>query len=423
MTTATQPWPERLAAGLLRLHMVLVPLVVAPNIRDAFRLPKEIAATTLGLAAALCLVVGAIAGTGRLAARRRVEPTTLALLGFALLATLTLATTNHPEHVRSSLLGLWVGVAAFAVFSHGLSSDSLRSVLSWSVPSGVVLALIGLAQAANVYQPFGFAAGMSTSREQITSLAGNPGDLAAFLLLPTLVALARVLEPTCRHRALWFLALLCLLGGAAAARTISCAGALVVGAVFLVGRRFERRRLIAATAGILAASLLLVISWSPLRQRADEKVRDLKKLEINAFLTGRLDAWRAAVSMGVAAPWSGVGHGAFRTEFADARESLMAQGVRFYQHHAFPTFANAHNEALEVFAETGVPGLLAAIASLGALFGVARRQGRQGVGRLESSFLLATAVVALFAFPLRIALTAWPVLLAAASLVAADTEG
>ena len=110
-------------------------------------------------------------------------------------------------------------------------------------------------------------------------------------------------------------------------------------------------------------------------------------------------------------PFTGVGQGAFRAAFVDAKAALLERGAVFFERQPFPVFANAHNEPLEVAAETGLPGLLA----LGwALWLIGRRlragvlAAASGERALAAAGLGALALLSLTGFPFRIAVVAFP---------------
>ena len=110
------------------------------------------------------------------------------------------------------------------------------------------------------------------------------------------------------------------------------------------------------------AVVLLVVLVAPLRSRVETLVRAATiGGGLNEVLTGRLDAWWVAERLLQEHPLAGVGFGAYRAEFAAAKLRLISEGVPFFAGHLNPSFANAHNEYLEVGADLGWPGLLALV--------------------------------------------------------------
>ena len=177
---------------------------------------------------------------------------------------------------------------------------------------------------------------------------------------------------------------------------------------------------IAAVAGALVLVLALV---GPFRERSLVKLAEVARGDWNSVLTGRLDGWRAAVWMVGEHPLTGVGVGAYRTEFVPAKTALLRDGVVFFVDQLNVVFANAHNELLEVAAETGWPGLAAFVFGLGMLV---RRLLRRRTESPRSTAALAwagsaaIAVLSLANFPFRIAVALWPIGLFVAWMLAAE---
>ncbi|HYL04888.1 MAG TPA: hypothetical protein VE075_02550 [Thermoanaerobaculia bacterium] len=169
--------------------ILVTPLYFTPSAKDAFRLPKLMLAEWLALASLVPLAW----------TLRRVEPVDWrglwglpalrAALPLAAVATVGLAFTGHPLHVREALADLWIGAACLVGWSAALPAGRLERLLGALLWPAVALAAIGILQFHGL-QPLPLAPRLGSSRYTITSTAGNTGDLAAFLVLPCLVALA-----------------------------------------------------------------------------------------------------------------------------------------------------------------------------------------------------------------------------------------
>lgn len=416
--------------GLIWALVLAVPLVVSPTALDSFRLPKLLLAEWLGLASLASFALAAALGRGEAEEgglppwRRRVL---MAAVPLALVATLGLATTEHPEHVRQALADLWIGVACLVGWSLALSSKRLGWLLGGLGVSGSLLALLGILQYHDLYRPFGFARGEEAGRLGVSSLAGNTGDLAAFLVLPVLVAQWRLAAPAVdrRGRLLWGAVLALCLYGLAVTQTLTGLVAVLVGSVVLWAARLRPRQAVAAGAGALLAVVLIVLAVAPLRERVARSADFLAEGKIDALVSGRLDGWRAALWMVGESPVLGVGHGAYRAEFARAKLALLDEGVELYPGHVDPFFANAHNELLEAGAEWGILGWVALGWALW-LLGRAVARGAARRSREDRGFALgalaAVAVLALGQFPFRFALAAYPILLLGAWLFRVAAE-
>jgi O-antigen ligase len=402
---------------LVWLTMLVPPFLLDLRAKESFRLPKLMASEWLALAS-LAFFAWQVRKVGevRLADLWR-RPAVRALLPLLLVATLGLLTTAHPLHVREGLIDLWIGAAALVGWSLALPEPQQEKLLRGLLWPAAGLALFGILQFHGLFQPLELVGVGYDKRLAVTSTAGNPGDLGAYLVLPCLIAqwiLARgplAGSSTGRWRR-WGAVLFLIIGFYALAltQTLAALAALVVGSLFLWAGVLPGRRVAMVLGGGAVLVLVLVLVVAPLRTRVTAKASQALQGDWNSVLTGRLDGWRAAVWMLREHPWAGVGQGAFRPEFVPAKLALLDRGVQFYAEQMQPVFANAHNEYLEAGADWGIPGLL----SLGWAFWilVAAVRGRFGSERaLAAAGLAALAVLSLAAFPFRIALVGYPALL------------
>src|SRR6185503_15311419 len=206
-------------------------------------------------------------------------------------------------------------------WSAALSSERLARLLRGLLWPAFLLALIGIGQFHGVWQPLRLAHLEEGSRLAITSLAGNPGDLAAFLVLPCLLA-----QDLLRRRAGagWLspgglgaaLALAVAVYALLLTQTLAAVAALLAGSLLLWGARMPRRRLALLLAGGAVAAALLAAGVAPLRERLVFKWQEMARGNWNSVFSGRFDGWRAAVWMLERHPLAGVGHGAYQAEFA-----------------------------------------------------------------------------------------------------------
>jgi O-antigen ligase len=412
------PLDLRLGTFFLWLLVLVPPLVLAPVAKESFRQPKLLAAEWLALASLACLAWG-LSRVERLGLADLWRPAAVRIvLPMLAVATLGLAFTSHPFHVREALVDLWIGAAALVGWSVALPASRLERLLRGLLWPAFLLALIGIAQYHGVWQPLELANLQEGSRLAITSLAGNPGDLAAFLVLPCLVA-----QDLLRRRAGWSpaawgvaLALAVSVYALLLTQTLAAVAALLVGSLLLWGARMPRRRIALLLAGGAVAVALLAIGVAPLRERLVFKWQEMARGNWNSVFTGRFDGWRAAVWMFERHPLAGVGQGAYQAEFAPAKLALVDRGAVF-----FPgltqgsAFDNAHNEILESAAEWGIPGLLALAWGLWVLLEALRRRAADEEAPEDRALawagVAALAVLSLVDFPFRVALVGFPALL------------
>jgi O-antigen ligase len=417
-----EPLDLRLATFFLWLLVLVPPFVFAAMAKESFRQPKLLASEWFALASLAALAWGLrrvrevrLADVWRLPAVRIVLPVLV-------IATAGLAATRHPLHAREALADLWIGAAVLVGWSAALPGSRLERLLQGLLGPATALALIGIGQYHGL-QPLTFFGLAPGSRLAITSLAGNPGDLGAYLVLPVLVAQAslrrRLREGEAWGRpAVWATAaaLVVCTYALLLTQTLAALAAVVAGSLLLWGILLPRRRALTLLGAGALAAVLLVAAVSPLRQRVVEKARQAAGGNLNAVLTGRLDGWRTAVWMLGRHPLTGVGHGAYRPEFVPAKLALLDRGVAFFPGQTQVGFANAHNEYLEAGADWGLPGLLALAWGLWVLSAALRRiPGRERENEerraLAWAGTAAFALLALVHFPFRLALVAFPALL------------
>lgn len=434
--------------GLAALLWTLPALVFSSALRESFRLPKLLVTELLALGVLLMLAVGV----------RRVEsidgkvvlrhPAVLAFGPFLLVATLGLLTTRHPAVVAQGLTSLWIGAAACIGWSLALPADRRRPVLAALALPASLLALVAVGQYHGLLHLFEFR-GLLQERIGLTSLAGGAFDLGAYLVLPALLAQLglsargesssgavaksggergagsstdKVWERWAWERWAWGALLLLSIYGIALTRTLSALVALGLGSLVLWAGLVPRRRLLRVSAAVAVLAVVAVVAVTPLRQRLASKFDELRSGNVNRLLSGRLDGWKTALWMVEEYPLLGVGHGAYRSEFGQAKLALREEGVGFYRRQHQPYFVNAHNDALELVAETGLLGGLALLWGLGIL-GRALWRHRMAVDGLDpcdprrrdyalmSAALVALAVMVSSNFPLRLALVAYPFLM------------
>ena len=426
-----------------QIKQLLVPLVLLPGARDAFALPKLMLAEWLGLATAVALA-GAAAlgrrGAGRapgLWSHPARGPALMVVLPLLAAAAVSWAFTGHRAHAAGAMADLAIAGVVLTAWTAGMSSHRLGRPLVGLLVPGALLALVAVLQF-HGFHVLGFSGGEETTRMGVTSLAGNPGHLGGFLALALVVGQAALPRLGGWRRAAAVAALVLGAYGVAVSLTLTSVLALLLGSAVVWWTLLPPGRAGLALAGVAVAGLVLVLAVTPLRERVQGLVVQGGDGQLNVLLSGRLDGWRGALWMFEAEPTTGVGPGAYVTEFNEAKLALLDQGVPFYRQHVSPTFANAHQELLEVAAEWGVPGLAAALWVFWVLLSAVRRLGREvreaGVGPPERAVAarsdaalarggLAVLLVLAFAhFPFRIAITAYPALLWAAWLLRRATE-
>ena len=423
---------------LVAALLLIPPFLLALGARESFRAPKLYASGWLALASLLVLAWG-LRRVPRvdLGALRRL-PALAAILPYLAVATLSLAATEHPIQVREGLFDLWIGAACLVGWSAALPAARIERLLAALLFPAALLALVGILQYYDLWQPLSLLGLRAGERLAVTSFAGNPGDLGAYLVLPCLVAQRELLRRwrdgamrSAAGRAVF--ALVALLGaaclyGLVLTQTLAALAALGFGSIVLWTLALPRRRALSLLAGGAALLLALAIGVAPLRQRIALKLGQVRQGSFNQVLSGRLDGWQAALWMVGEHPLAGVGHGAFRPSFIPAKIALLDRGRSFSYEQMQVVFANAHSEPLEVAADLGLPGCVALAWGFWVLLRRLRRPRSPGgalpgapavapksVGTDASAFawggVAALLVLSLAYFPFRLALVAYPALL------------
>lgn len=398
---------------LLWLLVLLPPLVFSPTAADNFRLPKLLLSELLALSCLMALL-------WRLSSVERVDwravlrqPIVLAVLPILLAAGASVLMTEHPLHGRQALISLVIGALFLIGASLGLRRGEATGMLRGLVFMGATLAALAVVQA-HVYNPFQYE-GAVNRRIGLTSLAGGAFDLAAYLLLPALlvqVLLWRAKKSGERVR--WGLMLALMVYVLTLTQTLSVLLAFGIGTSILWFQLVPRRQFFAIVAMFAIGVAGLSLGVTPLRERLVGKGISLAEGNLNALLSGRLDGWRAALWMWRQDPLLGVGHGAYRAEFGQAKLVLSERGTRFERQLQEVYFVHAHNDALEVLAEQGALGMTALVFGLGMLCVQTRRRvadlrraERHGEAALIWAALGAMAILSATYFPWHLALVAY----------------
>ncbi len=264
---APAPRGRRLGMLMLWLLVLVAPLLISPTAKEAFRLIKSMASGWLALASLFFFAWEVRkAGTIRWADLWR-RPAVRIVLPVLALATASFATSAHPLHVCEGLADLWIGAAALAGWSLALEPRRLERLLLGLLVPASLLAVLGILQFHGIFQPLKFSGAGYDPRLAVTSLAGNPGDLGVYLVLPCLIA-----QWTLFRRRGWsrFLAAasLCLcLYAMAITQTLAALAALAVGSTLLWALLLPRRQALLLFGGGAALALVLALAVAPLRAR------------------------------------------------------------------------------------------------------------------------------------------------------------
>ena len=349
MSGVTVSTPALRLRRLIVPAVVLVPLVVDPFFRDT----QGYKTLALALLGSLALLLEALAGTVRSASVRRLDlpETVLAvLIGWS---ALSLAWATNPEIglLRVvSLVGL-LGVVR-GVRDSVTSAAVARRWLAGLLAVGVVAVLVdGMA----VLHP---GRQLSEASAKYASWLFVHNNLAAACITPLApLAVILLLAPgSARGRLLALLALAAVGGYLVVLRSRAGLLAAAVGILVLLALVALRRRLASGRPGgrrwaLVAALVVLLGALLPFSDAARGLAKDafyrgveLSGIDIQDTLF-RPRLWRQTMVLVKEAPLTGVGAGNFVVEYPRVERQPEIK-------------PHAHNDALQVLSELGLPGLL-----------------------------------------------------------------
>jgi O-antigen ligase len=385
------------------LVMAALPLIVDPRGRDLFRVPKT------SFFQAAMLVIGAIAAAS-------------ALLSDAFAATLV---RNRRAVILACCSVAWVGVvsmtstlpavsrsAPFSIFCHALlfaitvavaRTGNLLPALAALLTPAMVNAVIVLLQTFDVWHPLGIVA-EGSNRFGNVGLIGNANTVGTYLLVPAIAAFCAA--ATLRRYRLPFAAVtLVLLAALLATQTVTVMFGLTVALAAFVVTGSKRIRILAIAA--VAVGICAALLYTPMRHRLIRMKRELAKGDYSAVTSNRVPAAAATLEMFLDRPLLGLGPGVFAARYMTYRLDVETRHPEWIAP-SRESFGEAHNDHLQILAETGLPGyalfvvFLLSIAS----FTLRRSPPDDDRGRFVRLFALPAAAgfgaVALGQFPIEL---------------------
>lgn len=420
---------ERVLAAILLTGAAIVPVTVSLEGAATFRLPNQLALYTVAIVAMTVAAAGFITLPGRFTeARERLRtPALLAFGGIGWTAVSALFSSNRALALHAlvyvvclSAIGL---IGAYAL--RPVSVSVLAAAMF--IPAVINVGVITL-QALKIWNPWVFSAG-TYERAQKNALLGNPNDVGAYLVAPTILAAALAVTSK-RHRGLYIAATALFAAGMLMSETLTAVGSTLIALIVLSLRRNLKRGFIASVLLIAIVSMVTLL-YSPMRNRLARVTGAMHVEQVDRMLNGRLPAFFAAWQMFRANPLTGVGPGAFKFEYMPARIALDDRyAAQFAPEYAGVNFGEVHNDHLQLLAESGLPGYLLFLAVVAVVGAIGLRQAddndhfRVVTARLLALPLCAGLLVTMITgFPLQLAASAYTFTLAGAACLAWNRVG
>lgn len=393
---------------LATVALALVPLAVNPDLIDRYRVLKESLVRAEGIIGGVLLVAAlAFCGTDRFREMLRERAVVCVVVAATLWAVVTTLLSTHRAHSMESLVTLLTCVLVFITAWYAARRVSLV-VLDLCVPVTCVnVALVAL-QEYGIYQPFYFDDEMS-EHMTATGLIDNPNIVGTYMTLVALVFAAAALRLPGWRRWLYGFGALVAIGGVAVSLTRTALIALVIGLLLLaVGRSLKRAAFVVAAVALLLGAGVYVGNPTLMRVLSLPRLARTESLEI--VTSGRAAPIAAALQMFRDQPITGVGPGAFKFHFMEYKVRVVQSLPVMLRGTTGTNFGEAHNDHVQLLAETGLPGYLLFLASVTVVVRAVRRgtrgDARQRFAR-DAIVPLAGAllVLCLAQFPLYVAIT------------------
>jgi O-antigen ligase len=294
------------------------------------------------------------------------------------------------------------------------------SVLLVPIAPALVNVAVVVAQYLRLWSPIANAG--RGARWQPTGLIGNTNDTGSYLMFVAIPVVALAMASK-RWRRLAVIVSVVLVLGIFLTTTLSAVIGLAAGLVVLAAlRSFRTVAVIVVICSLLGGMALMF--YPPLHERWDRAQNALKEGDYDRLFSYRFAGYLTACLIAADHPVVGLGPGTYGWAYFDYRQRaeqrfpiLMRSQSRMFN------FAEAHNDHLQVLAQTGFPGLLL----LGAAMVLVGRKTFRITGTDEraqfvryAALPLTTAfgVLALAQFPLELTATTHTLLFFTAAIVA-----
>jgi len=317
-----------------------------------------------------------------------------------------------------SLLDVVVGATIFVFMVLAVRRRSLAVFAALFVPA-ILNAIVLLLQELHLWEPFRYTVQL-VERLRRTGYIGNPDDVGMYFAPVAIAAVAILIVSKGWLRVLATLTAVAAITAISISQTLTAFGALAAGLATIALVALRRRAPIAIIVLILGAGAALLMTPAGLRIR--EMGLELRRGHVPPTLAGRALASLTAAEMFRDAPVFGVGPGGFAWDYFPYRLRVDRKWPEL-RGLAQENFGEAHNDHIQLLAETGVPGYLLYLAVLVVLGAISFRDaGDDERSRFTRLVALPTAVtifiLGIALFPLHVAVARIALLFIAATVTA-----
>jgi O-antigen ligase len=392
--------PDRIARWVLLATVFATMTLVDVRAESGFDAPKRLA-IVLGVTLAAAVVAFSRSIRWHVPGGRAawIVSAGVVVSGVAVLSTVV---TPHRAIALEALGIHFALLVAAALAGSSLFDGRWRQVFSVFVAGALVNAVLALLQRAGLRL---FAVEQIGGRTEASALIGNDGHLALLAALALLMLAARATGGG--RRAGVVAAAIPLLAVVVLTRNVTSILMLLAGGFVLAAVHLPRKRALAAGA-LVALAALSGIGVLVVRGHGTER-SSLDAPAIDRMLSYRFAPWASAIEMTVRRPGLGHGPGSFGVESTAHRSLAEARWHRRLQNPFLGSgsFGEAHNDFLQLAAETGLPAAIVVLAALLlVLVALLRLRDDGGEGVAIAVVVIALAVAALTWFPVHRAATA-----------------
>lgn len=382
--------------------VLLLPVAFLVPSEEAFRTPKDLLFRLEWIVLLTIFACAAILGGFRVrwreAVRRPWVVWITAMLGWGVVTTLT---SIQPSRSATALLYAAAMAFTFAVTVYLAKREEVAFAAIAFVPA-VANVIVLILQIAGLWTPV---PGDPMSGWRPTGLIGNPNDTGGYFVFVAVAATALALaSPRWRLVAAATAVSSCL--GILMTATLSAMIGLTAGLTVLAGMKSWRLLVALVVAGVLIAALALGV-YPPVQQRAEQFTRAASAGDLDRVFSFRFLGYLTAWEMVRENPILGLGPGSYAAGYFDYRQKAEERHpfLRTSIARAF-NFGEAHNDHLQILAQTGFPGYAVFLAGLYLAGRISFRRGESEKRRFAHfvalPLVVSFAVMALAQFPLEL---------------------